>query len=249
MKAFFSYLALLVFCFDFYFVSAYVSQSPSFRIEYDSLNSEGGIGSSATYSLEDTMGEQSIGISESANFKIKAGFQQMREINLSISSPSDVVLPSIGGLTGGSSTGSASWVVATDNAGGYSLNARTTTTPSMTSSGSSVADYTPQDSQKPDFLWSVASTASEFGFSVKGADIISKFKDNGFDQCATGNNQSSNRCWYNFNVTNQTISQSTSRNDPTGTATNFDFKAEVGANRFQEPGDYVAEIVVTAFAN
>lgn len=229
---------------------AYVSSSPNFRIEYDSINNEGGFSNSSNFNLEDTMGEHAIGISDSDNFKIKAGFQQMREVNLSVSTPDDVPLsPSIGGLTGGTADGQVSWTVTTDNPGGYSLSIKSAVSPALASATSSIGNYTPAGGTTPDFSWSVASSDSEFGFSPEGTDIVSKFKDNGFNTCATGENDTPDKCWYNFSTTNETISESFARNDPSGTDTTFKLKAEVGSSHNQEEGNYTASITVTAVAN
>lgn len=231
-------------------LGAYVASSSNFRMEYDSLNNEGGLGNSSNFRLEDTMGEDAIGISNSANFKLKAGFQHLSEVNLSISSPTDVAMnPSIGGITGGTSTGTISWTVTTDNPGGYSMNVSTLTSPAMTSATSSVADYTPVDINTPDFNWSTASNASEFGYSPESTDLVSKFKDNGFNTCGSGSSQTADKCWYNFKTTNELICQSALRNDPGGSVTNFKLKAEVGSSRFQQKGSYAAQITATAVAN
>ena len=231
-------------------LAAYVSSSTNFRMEYDSLNSEGGLGSSDNFNLEDTMGEDAIGISDSANFKLKAGFQHMREVNLSISNPGDVTMsPSIGGITGGVSNGSMAWTVTTDNPGGYTLSVKADASPALASATSSFANYTPTDNNVPDFEWSVASSASEFGFSPESTDLVAKFKDNGFNTCASGSSQTPDKCWYNFKTTNETIGQSTSRNDPSGTITTFKLKAESGSSHFQLEGNYTANITATAVAN
>lgn len=234
-----------------YWAGAYVSSSPNFRMEFDSLNSEGGLGNSDSFNLEDTMGEDAIGISDSTNYKIKAGFQQMREVNLSISPPPDDVnlTPSIGGVTGGTADGTVTWTVATDNPGGYTLSIKATAAPALVSTTSSIANYTPEDSEIPDFSWGISSSDSEFGFSPESSDLVSKFKDNGFNTCATGSSQTPDKCWYNFKTTSETISQSASRNDPSGTATTFKLKAESGSSHLQQEGTYTAEITVTAVAN
>jgi len=233
-------------------LGAYVASSPNFRMEYDSLNNEGGLGStdSGSFNLEDTMGEDAIGISSSENYKIKAGFQQMQEVNLSLSpTPEDVVMDPISGVTGGTSDSSVTWTVTTDNPGGYTFSIKADNSPAMTSSSSSIADYTPEEGDVPDFSWDMDAGDSEFGYSPESTDLIDKFKDNGFNTCASGTNQTPDKCWYNFKTSNETISQSTGRNDPAGTTTTFKLKAESGSNRNQESGTYSTELTVTVAAN
>ncbi len=237
-------------CFIGYKALAFVSSSNSFRLQYDSLNSEGGSSDSTTYNLQDTMGEQAVGVSESDNFKIKSGFWHLSETNISISSPSDFSLSnSIGGVSGGTAEGSVIWNVATDSLSGYSLNIRSVTFPTLKSASASLSDFSPADANIPDFEWSIEPTESEFGFSPEGSDVISKFKDDGFDTCGTGSQNSVNKCWYNFKTTDETISQSSGTNNPAGTNTEFKLKAQVGNSRFQPEGDYTAQLVVTAMVN
>lgn len=237
-------------CFIAYRAFAFVSSSSNFKLQYDSLNSEGGSSDSTTYNLKDTMGEQAVGVSTSDNFKMKAGFWHMGETNISISSPSDFSFSTaIGGLSGGTVDGSVSWNVATDSPSGYTLNIRSATSPALKSGSYSLADFSPSDANVPDFEWSINQTDSEFGFSPEGADVVLKFKDDGFDTCSTGSQNSTNKCWYNFKTTDETISQSNGTNNPSGTDTQFKLKAQVGNSRFQPEGNYTAQLTVTAMVN
>ena len=246
LMAFFSVLI----CFIGYKASAYVSSSSNFRLEYDSLNSEGGLSSSTSYGLSDTMGEQAPGVSASDNFKIKAGFQYLGESNISITSPTDFSLtPPIGGVLGGTANGTVTWNVATDNPGGYTMNIKSQTSPALKSGSESLADYTPSNPNTPDFDWSINQSDSEFGYSPEGSDVVLKFKDDGFNTCGTGSQNSINKCWYNFKTLDETISQSTSANYPSGTATDLKLRAQVGNSHFQPEGEYTTQLIVTAMVN
>ena len=240
----------LLMCLIGYRALAFVSSSNSFRLQYDSLNSEGGSSDSATYNLKDSMGEQAAGVSSSDSFKIKSGFWHMGETNISISSPSDFSLsPSIGGVSGGTASGSVIWNVATDSPSGYTLNIRSASSPALSAGSYSLSDFSPADGDIPDFEWTINQTDSEFGFSPEGSDVVLKFKDDGFNTCGTGSQNSTNKCWYNFKTTDETISQSTGTNNPAGTNTEFKLKAQVGNSRFQPEGDYTAQLIVTAMVN
>jgi len=233
-----------------YSVSAYVISSENYRIQSDSIN-VGGLDDqeSANYMLKDTIGEDSSGESASASYNLKAGYRQMDETFFSISSPSDVTMsPSIGGVTGGTGNGQAIWTVTTDNPAGYVLSIKASTDPALKSGSYSFADYTPSGGTTPDYNWSIISADSEFGFTPEGSDIVQKFKDNS-SACNTGSNDTSDKCWYDLSTSDEDISNSSSANHPSGTATTVKFRAQSGSSHLQAEGSYTATVTVTAIAN
>lgn len=231
-------------------VLAYVMSSDSYRIQQDSVNI-GGTEDSASdsYKLKDTAGEIATGKSSSDSYNLYAGYRQMNETYISISSPANVTLtPAILGVTGGAGNGSAAWTVITDNPAGYSLTIKASSSPALVSGAYSFADYTPSGGigANPDFTWSVASTDSEFGFTPEGDDIIQKFLDNG-TSCNIGSSNAADACWhYLSSATAETISQSTSANHPSGAATTVKFRATSGSSHIQVEGTYTATTTVTA---
>ena len=228
----------------------YLMASDNYKIEKDSINF-GGMddGQSANYNLKDTMGEIGTGFSESSTYQVNAGYRQMSETYLAITSPADVTMtPNIGGISGGTGNGQAAWTVTTDSSGGYSLDIKAGSTPAMQSGANSFSDYTLAVAGTPDYTWSVAPAASEFGFTPEGNDIISKFKDNGADACNTGSNDTADKCWSNFSISYENIASSSDPNHPGGTATTVKFQAESGVSHLQEEGSYQATITVTAVA-
>jgi len=230
-------------------VFAYVMSSQNYRIQSDSINVGGQREGSASYRMEDTIGEIASDESASASYKLKAGYQQMQEGYIAISSPADVTMtPAIGGVSGGTGNGSTSWTVITDNPAGYTLSIKASTSPAMQSGANSFADYTPATAGTPDYSWSVASADSEFGFNPEGADIIQKFKDNGTN-CNVGTNDTADKCWYNFSTSDENIARSSTSNHPAGTATTVKFRAESGPSHLQVEGTYQATIIATAIAN
>jgi len=237
-------------------VNAYVMSSPSYRIQSDSLNIGGVRESSASYRMEDTIGEIATDGSTSASYKLKAGYQQMHEVYIGISSPADVTMaPTIPGISGGTGNGQSSWTVMTDNPGGYSLYIKASTPTAMqcASGGCNVgvdnfANYTPAGAA-PDYNWSIAAANSEFGFSPEGSHIVQKYKDNGADTCNINIADTADRCWYNLSDSNENIASSALSNHPTGTATTVKFKAQSGASHMQIEGNYQATITVTAVSN
>lgn len=218
----------------------------NYTIQSDSVNVGGLPENSANYNMDETIGETATGESSSESYRLKAGFQGMQEIYLSVSSPLDVVMnPAIGGISGGTGNGAAVWTVTTDNAAGYIMSVKAAASPSLQSGSNSFADYTPAGS--PDFNWSVAGSDSEFGFTAESANLVQKFKDNG-TACNAGTGDSVDKCWYNFSLSNETIVNSASAY-PSGDAATVKFRAQSGASHFQAAGTYTATITVTVLAN
>ncbi len=208
------------------------------------MNFEGAGSASTNYGLQDTSGEIGSGESASSIYKVKAGFQQMQEVYLSLSSASNVTMsPAINGLTGGIGNGNASWTVTTDNAAGYTMSIRAGTSPALKGVSSSFADYAPSGGA-PSFGWSVSAANSAFGFSPEGGDIDQRFKDNG-STCNTGSLDTTNSCWDGLAITDKTIATRTSGNQPNGTTTTVKLRAESGASHIQPNDTYTASIVVT----
>ena len=232
-------------------VSAYVMDSSNYRMEKDSINIGGTEDStSSNYQLRDTMGEVGTGQLESANYLLQAGYRQMDEVYLSISTPGPITLaPNIGGVTGGSATGNGTWTVKTDSPAGYYLSIRATSSPAMQSSSASFADYTPASAGTPDYSWNILSADSEFGFSPYNASSqIAKYKNNDSD-CNAGSNITDEKCWYGLATVDEQIANKASRTDIVGEETKINFKAEVNTSALQTAGTYTATVVVTAVSN
>ncbi len=228
-------------------VGGQVRESLNYKIERDSLNTSGGFGSSGSYQLQNTIGETGTGYSNSSSYANLAGFQQSNEESyISISTPSDLIMSSLNGLIGGYSTSSVSWTVTTNNNAGYSLGIKSSTSPSLKSSLDYFADYTITTSD-PDFDFATDYDTAEFGFSPSGADIIGRFKDDG-TSCNTGTNDGLYKCWDGLTTSTAVIAQTNSSNDPTGSLTTINFKAETGSERILTAGDYSATITMTAIA-
>lgn len=223
---------------------AYVMQSTTYKIQSDSINVGGAPSTSTSYSLNDTTGEIGTGYSNSSTYYMHAGYWQMQGGYIAITSPADLALSSISGLTGGGSEGAVTWTVTTDNVAGYTMTIQTSTTPALTSSLDSFADYTPSGAN-PDYLFTNLAIDSSFGFSPEGSDVSARFKDNG-SACNTGSSETSARCWDGLSTTPATIAGSTTSNHPTGTDVGVRFRAESGASHIQTSGNYSATVTVTA---
>lgn len=236
----------------------FLRSSENFRIQADSLNVGGAREFSTNFRMEDTTGEIASDESQSASFKLRAGYQQMLETFISISDAPNVTMSqTIPGIGGGFATGDAVWTVTTDNRAGYTLTVKASTDPALLcddGAGGCVdgvdvfANYTPEQAGTPDFTFSIGVNTAEFGFTPEGADVTQKFLDNG-SICNTGSSNTADACWYNFATADENIAKSSVSNHPSGTATTIKFRAESGTSNVQTSGIYRATITVTATAN
>lgn len=221
--------------------------SSNYKIQSDSMNFGGVRSGSATYSLEDTLGEVATGVSSSTNYTMSAGYQQMQSSYISISSAANVTLsPAIGGVTGGISDGSTSFTVITDNAAGYTGTITASSSPALVSSLDSFSDYAPVGAN-PDADFAVVSSASTFAFSPEGTDIATRYKDTGgaTPVCGSGSSDTTLTCWDGLSTSPKTILNRTSANQPAGTVSTIRFKAGSGSAHIQTEGLYTATTTIT----
>jgi hypothetical protein len=224
---------------------AEVMSSTNFKIQSDSINSGGGLSNSETYKLEDTAGELATGESTSETYNLKAGYQQMQEVFLSLSAIDDVSMaPNLGGVTGGVATGSTAFLVTTDSLAGYTVTINSSTTPAMQSGANTIADYVPAGGV-PDFLFITDPTDVHFGYTVEGGDIAQRFKDNG-TVCGIDSGDVGSRCWDGLSTTPVEIVSRTSSNHPAGVTTTLLFSVGIGGSSQVAEAVYQATTTVTA---
>ena len=220
-------------------------QSTTYKIQSDSVNVGGAPSTSTSYNLNDTGGEIATGDSNSSTYYMHAGYWQMQGAYIALTSPSDLALSSIGGISGEGSEGTTTWTVTTDSTAGYSMTIQTSTTPALKSSLDSFANYVPAGGN-PDYTFTNAAANSSFGFSPEGADTIARFKDNGTSACNTGSSETSGKCWDGLSTKPASIAGSASSNHPSGTPVTVRFRAESGSSHIQTSGNYTATVTVTA---
>ena len=226
---------------------AYVASSSNYRVQMDSVNVGGALSTSTSYSAEDTLGESAVGSSASASYQVKAGYQQMQEVYLSISLSGNVtLLPNIPSLGGGIADGTGSWTVTTDNAAGYSMSIRASSSPALVSGANNFPDYVPA-ALDPDFVFSTPAASSRFGFTPEGADIVQQYRDNGA-ACNVGGGDTPAACWSGLSTSPITIAASAVANHPSGSLTSVHFRAESGATNVQAGGSYAATTTLTVVA-
>jgi len=243
-----AFLALnLFFTFGIKIASAQVMQSSNYKIETDSVNFGGLRSASATYSIEDTLGEVATGISSSTNYAMRAGYQQMQEVVISATAAANVTLtPSIGGLTGGTANGQTSFTVMTDNPAGYQATIAASTSPALSSATDSFADYVPAGVEA-DYTFTNTEDNSTFAFTVDGFDIVNRYKGGGL-LCGQTVDAGTAACWDGLSTTARTIVSRDSANHPSGVMTTLRFRAASGSSHVQTNGLYTATTTVTIVA-
>ena len=192
---------------------AQVMTSTNYKIQSDSVNVGGGNSTSTNYGLETTAGEVATGQSTSTNYQLRAGYQQMQEVFMSLSAVATINLtPNLGGISGGTSNGSTTVVVITDSPSGYQLTIKAGNAPAMQSGTASIADYVPVGAQ-PDFLFVTDPTDVQLGYSPEGVNVATRFRDNG-SACGVGSGDILLRCWDGLATTAKAISTAAAANQP-----------------------------------
>lgn len=227
---------------------AQVMSSTNYRLDSDSVNFGGGYSSSTNYQTETTFGEIATGVSDSTNYSLRAGYQQMQEVYISLSVPTTLeLLPALPGLTGGNSTGSVEAHVTTDSGGGYQLQIQAQNNPAMQMGVYSIADYTPAG-LAPDFNFSVLANEASFGFSPTGSDVVTRYlADGGVCNEITGSSTGW-RCWDGLSITAKALATGSGSNHPSGATTTIQFQVGIGNNAGVVPGEYVATTTITALS-
>jgi hypothetical protein len=224
-----------------------IMSSSHYSMQSDSINFGGGYSSSTSYIQESTMGEVATGVSSSTNYTMGAGYQQMQIVALSLVPPSNVTMsPSLGGVSGGTSNGSAAFTVTTDDPAGYIATIQASTSPALvltSSSTNSFADYSPAGSV-PDLNFSILPTSSAFAFSSQGTDADQRFL-NDSSVCGAGSNSTAQACWDGLSTSPKTVADRMTNNQPAGVQTTLWFRAATGSHHIQVNGTYVATTTLT----
>lgn len=224
---------------------AQVRTSPSYQLQSDSINFAGGLSTSSNYSLESTAGEIATGEADSATYGLRAGYQQMQEVFLSMTAAPNVTMtPALGGLTGGTANGSTSVVVLTDSPSGYQLTITAESAPALVKGGDTIADYVPGASPNADFSFVTTGTDAHFGFSPEGTDIVQDFRDNGA-LCGVGSLDTALACWSGLSTTDILLALG-GANQPAGATTTINFRVGIGSSAGVIAGTYVATTTLTA---
>lgn len=220
--------------------------SGNYSLQSDSINFGGGYSTSSSYALESTAGEIATGNSQSDSYQLRAGYQQMQEIYISLTVPGAVELsPGILGVTGGTSSGfSSEALVVTDSSSGYTLAIKAEGSPAMQSAQNSIADYAPAGAV-PDFEFELGPTDAVFGFTPEGNDIDLRYQDNG-GVCGVTGSDTLDRCWDGLSTSSKIIARGSGANHPAGATTTLRFQVGLGGMIAVPPGIYVATTTLIA---
>ena len=223
---------------------AQVRSSSNYQLQSDSVNVGGGLATSTAYRQESTVGEVATGPSDSASYALRAGYQQMQAVFLSLASTGDVVLsPNLPGLTGGTSNGSTTFTVITDSPSGYQLTIAAENDPAMQDGVKTIADY--NAGAIPDFSFTTDTADAHFGYTPEGADIAAAFLDDG-GTCSQGSLDTSLACWEGLSTTDRVIALQAGANHPAGATTTVHFRVGIDSAAGVEAGVYIATTTVTA---
>ncbi len=239
---FFSGLALVIVL--GFKVSFAQMESTNYIISQDSINVGGELSSSTNYKLEDTAGEIATGDISSSNYELRAGYQQFDNYVLELASPGNINMPNLSGISADESDQSATWTVNTNEPNGYELKVRSSSAPSMQGAESNLDDYSPVGAN-PDFTFSIPTTSAEFGFSPTGADITSRYLDNG-SVCNSGSSDASLACWDGFSTSDRTIA--TRATSASYVDTTLQLRAANGSDNLIIPDNFQATLTVTLLA-
>jgi len=225
--------------------SAQVRTSSNYQLQSDSINIGGGFSSSTNYVQESTVGEIATGPSDSSSYRLRAGYQQMQEVFVSISvGDSDFTLsPNIGGLSGGTSNGSTTFTVITDSPAGYQLTIEAENNPAMQKGADTIADYS--EGAEPDYSFVTGASDAHLGYTPEGVDIVQAFLNSGAT-CNAGSSDDSLACWAGLSITADTIAEGAAANHPSGATTTVHFRVGVGSSAGVIAGLYTATTTVTA---
>lgn len=225
---------------------AQVRSSASYQLQSDSINIGGGLGTSSSYTQESTIGEVGTGLSESTSYSLRAGYQQMQEVFVSVAVSGDVVLsPNLPGLTGGTANGSTTVTVITDSPSGYRLTIAAEDTPAMqrNGGGETIADY--NAGTDPDFSFLTGSSEAHFGFAPQGDDVVQAFRNDG-GACNSGGFTTAETCWQGLATTAQVMAEGVGANHPAGATTTVHFRVGIGSTAGVIAGVYTATSTITA---
>lgn len=165
---------------------------------------------------------------------------------LSLTCPSSVAMSSISGLTGGSSYNVADCNVKSNDANGYLLYVKASSSPALVSNSSSSVFFSDYRTTTPEYTWTLDSTASSsFGFSVSSTGAVSAFRYTD-TTCGGGPSTSYMACFRALSTSDINVASKSSATDSNGVTTTVAFKAEIGSTRNQPTGSYVAGITITA---
>lgn len=185
--------------------------------------------------------------------------QQINTETSFTSDPQNVAMDTaIGGITGGSSQGTSTFAVQTNNPAGYNVTISFADDPAMQATGSaaSIPDYS-QTTPDWSFVENAAGGSAAFAYAVHAAsagEIATAFEDDGSSTCGSGGNNTyptaSQGCWVSPSTGNVTIlSSSGITSGPATSSVLFRVHVPASPSPGVEAGGYVATATLTVADN
>ena len=173
-----------------------------------------------------------------------------------VTTPNDVTMDTpIAALTGGTSNGSTVVAIQTNESAGYNMTIQFEDDPAMQrdAGGGFINDYSVASAGVPDYSFSTATAAGEFGYSVVSAvaaDADPTFRNNG-TACNTGALSTAGQCWMEPDDVAETIVDRTTATGAGGATTTLNFRVFVPPNPTPAlpSGQYTATATLTATTN
>lgn len=174
-----------------------------------------------------------------------------------VASTTDVAMDSgIASLTGGTSNGTTTVAINTNNSAGYNLTLGFSSSTAMNQDGGTgfINNYAPASAGTPDYNFDATELFGQFAYRVTAdqvADLDASFEDNGSNACGSGGgNNTYDACWLNGSTTAKTIIDRSSATSG-GSTTTLNFRVSVPANPSPTipTGSYTATATLTATLN
>lgn len=156
-----------------------------------------------------------------------------------VASTTDVTMSNpITSLTGGTSNGTTTAVVRTNDSDGYTMQIHFSSTTAMSRNGGAgvIANYAPATPGTPDYNFDTTEVFGQFAYRVTAnavADIDPTFEDNGADTCGpAGGSNTYGTCWFNPEPVGgiETIIDSDGATAASGATTTLNFRVYVPPN-------------------
>ncbi len=176
---------------------------------------------------------------------------------LAVTQPNDVIMDNtIQGISGGTSFGTTSVNVTTNNPAGYTMTIEFADSVAMQqeTGTSSIPNYDTGDTNG-DYTMTVGAGEAAFAYTASGvaADMDPTFLSDGASDCSTGSVSQAGTCWYNTGsgaATNpETLVNRSSATPGEGATTTLNFQVQVSSGASVETGFYTATSTLTVTEN
>lgn len=172
-----------------------------------------------------------------------------------IATSTDVVMaPTIAGLTGGTSNGSYTVRVNTNNSAGYNMTIAFSSTTAMSRNGGGgvINNYAAAVDGTPDYAFD-DDTFAQFAYTVaasSSSELDPSFQDNG-STCGAGAGNTADTCWLDPDDTAETIINTSAATPLSGSTSTIAFRVHVPSNPSPAvpTGTYTATATLTATVN